>query len=80
MGLLGWLFGSKAAAGRSSSWSMSENDNPTRVIDNYQVTVFKQDGGWKYCLSLVDGDDGPYFSDPFDTMAEAKQEALAEFD
>lgn len=80
MGLLDWLFGNSNAATSLSSWSMSENGNPTRVIGTYQITVFEQDGGWKYCISKVDGDDNPYFSDLLESMAEAKQVALAEFD
>lgn len=63
---------------RRGEWVKSEKGNITTVIDGYRLTVFMQDGGWKYCAAKESEDDdgGPYFSALYDTEAIAKQEAL----
>lgn len=72
MGLLNWLFG----ASKEQDWQPSENGNPVRIVGRTRLTVFQSDGGWKYCIADVEKDD-PYFSDPYQTEAAAKHEALA---
>lgn len=71
MGLLDWLFP------RGPKWSPSAGGNPTTVYHNRQLTVFEQDGGWKFCDAKVGQDDEPYFSDAYDTVEAAKHEAIA---
>jgi hypothetical protein len=59
-------------------WHASENGNPTLLINGSRVTVFESDGGWKFCIATpTDGDDDPYFSDPYAHAEHAKHEALA---
>ncbi len=71
MGLFSWLFGSKP------QWQMSENGNPMMLFGQTRVTVFESDGGWKYCIADIEEDDDPHFSDPYESQAIARAEALA---
>jgi hypothetical protein len=62
-------------------WKVSQNGNPTVVIDGKRITVFASDEGWKYVVAdeSTKGDDEhePDFSLPYNTAEEAKYEALA---
>lgn len=84
MGLLKWLFGnkesgSKALVSPDNTWQLSENGNPTLLAGSKRLTVFAQDGGWKYCIADIDDRKEPYFSDAYASELEAKEEALARF-
>lgn len=80
MSFLDWLFGRKQAPSRPAapSWQASERGNPTILHGRYRVTVFQQDGGWKYVLGDEDDNDEPYFSEKFQTEGAAKRAALRE--
>jgi hypothetical protein len=78
MGLLDWLF---PKASRSDGdirwWLRSEAGNPTRIYRNRRLTVFEQDGGWKFCDAQEGRDGEPYFSGVYDSVEAAKYEAIA---
>lgn len=77
MGLLDWLFRSTPSP---HEWRISERGNATTVVDGVRITVFPQDGGWKYVLGWADDEDDeeePFFSDRFDSEDEAKASALS---
>lgn len=45
-------------------WQTSDRGNPTLVLDGQRLTVFQQDGGWKWVIADEDDqDDLPLFSD-----------------
>jgi hypothetical protein len=47
-----------------SRWETSDRGNPTLVLDGQRLTVFQQDGGWKWVIADEDDqDDAPLFSD-----------------
>ncbi len=76
MGLLSWLFGTKKDA--KSEWNRSEKGNLTRHIEgDGWLTVFPQDGGWKFVApypdEVKDDFEGPYFSPPFETERAARE-------
>lgn len=73
MGILNWLFGGSTGV----KWSRSRNGNPVIFRLNRCVTVFRSDGGWKFCIATVDEDGNRYFSEAYETEAAAKFEALA---
>jgi hypothetical protein len=76
------------AAPKSASpkleWKKSEKGNDVAEVDGFRVTIFKQGGGWNYCISevldeedIADGmQDDPIFGEGFDTKAEARKAAL----
>lgn len=82
MSLLSFLFRSKERRSKKprtqGRWSISESGNPTLVEDGVRVTVFSQDGGWKYCIAKIGRDDEPFFSDAYATEIAAKEESLAD--
>lgn len=75
---------SKPAPARKVEWTKSEKGNDTAQIDDFQVTIFKQDGQWNFCVAeILDDDDRaeghqdePHFGDGYPTKTEAKKEAL----
>lgn len=71
MGFLNWLFGTGV------KWSRSSNGNPMIIRRKRRITVFRSDGGWKYCIARIEQDDNPFYSEAFETKAAAKFEALA---
>jgi hypothetical protein len=76
MGLLSWLFGASG-----NRWALSENGNPTLVVDDHRLTVFPQDDGYKFCAARADRDDrDPYFSDVYQSEEQAKDCAIAYLD
>ena len=64
-------------------WQTSVKGNLAMVVDGTRITIFAQDGGWKYVISdNGDGDneDGTYFSEKYETAEAAKYEALVDLD
>jgi hypothetical protein len=61
-----------------NGWHISENGNSTLLMKGSRITVFESDGGWKFCVATpADGDDYPYFSEPYAQAEHAKHEGLA---
>ena len=81
MGFLRRLFGmTKSDPDKpfgADRWTVSENGNPTMIVESTRITIFQQDRGWKYCIGDVDDRDDPYFSDEYATERDAQEEALA---
>lgn len=77
MGLLDWLFPKAPQSDAEVRWSRSPAGNPTGIYRNRRLTVFEQDGGWKFCDAKVEDDDEPYFSGAYDSVEAAKYEAVA---
>ena len=57
-------------------WRTSEKGNPTTEIDGLRVTVFQQDGGWKYAIKDPLSDRETYFSDLCKSEDDAKERAI----
>lgn len=78
MGLFDWLFGRKSEGGANRAlWQASDRGNAMMVYGRKRLTVFPSDGGWKYCIAKGEHDEDPYFSDPYQSEEQAKDDALA---
>ncbi len=73
------LFGLNPGQSDSNTWRVSKNGNPTRIVNEYRITVFENDEGWVFCAadSAISDDDDPYFSDAYETKEIAQIEAMA---
>ena len=80
MGLLDWLFPKASRSDGDIRWLPSEAGNLTRIYRNRRLTVFEQDGGWKFCDAKEGRDGEPYFSGVYDSVEAAKYEAIDSID
>lgn len=72
--LVAWII---YAAFKRKGWSKSENGNDTILVGGSRVTIFPQDGGWKFCIADPADRDPPFFSGWYRSPDEAKLDAIA---